>query len=93
MQINQQLVRFSPALTEEINKNVLKTLNLCEPLFSERKPSINRVKIILKLTEKYTDLTKVNQGSQRFSPGTETFPKFNQVKPRLDKLNREINRS
>ena len=37
MQINQQLVRFNRALTEEINKAaVLKTLSVCKWLFSKR---------------------------------------------------------
>ena len=31
---------------------VLMTLSMHKPLFSERKPSINRVKILLELTEK-----------------------------------------
>ena len=35
MQINQQLVRFNSALTEEINKKVLKTFSMYELLFSE----------------------------------------------------------
>ena len=52
MQINQQLVRFKQVLTKENNKKVLKTLSVCKPLFSERKPRINRVKITLKLTKK-----------------------------------------
>ena len=59
MQINQQLVTFNRVLTEEINKKVLKTLNMPktlfserQPLFSEHKPSINQVKITMKLTEK-----------------------------------------
>ena len=46
MQINQQLVRFNRVLTEKIHKKALRLL-VCE-----RKPSINRVKITLKLTEK-----------------------------------------
>ena len=45
MKTYQQLVRFNQVLTEEINKKILKTLNEC-------KPSINQVKITLKLTEK-----------------------------------------
>ena len=36
MQINQQLVRFNPVLTEEINKKILKTPNVHKPFFSER---------------------------------------------------------
>ena len=52
MQINQQLVRFNRVLTEEINKKVLKTLSVYKRLFSERKLSINQVKILSKLTEK-----------------------------------------
>ena len=36
MQINQQLVESNQVLTEEINKNVLKTFSLCKPVFSER---------------------------------------------------------
>ena len=52
MQINQQLVRFNQVLTKENNKKVLKTLSVHKQLFSEHKPSINRVKIALKLTEK-----------------------------------------
>ena len=35
--------------------------------------------------------TKLNWGLQRLSLETETSAEFNQVKPRLDKLNREIN--
>ena len=35
--------------------------------------------------------TKLNRGLQRLSLETETSAEFNQVKPRLDKLNREIN--
>ena len=34
--MNQQLVRFSRVLTEEINKKVLKTINVRKLLFSER---------------------------------------------------------
>ena len=52
MQINQHLVRFNGVLTEEINKKVLNVLIVRKLLFSESKPSINRVKITLKLTEK-----------------------------------------
>ena len=52
MQINQQLVRFNQVLTKEINKKVLKTLSVHKPLFREHKPSINRVKMTLKLIEK-----------------------------------------
>ena len=49
MQINQQLVRFNRVLTKEVNKKVLKTLSVHKLLFSEHKPSINQVKITLKL--------------------------------------------
>ena len=35
MQINQQLVRFNRALTQEINKKVLNTFNVSKPPFSE----------------------------------------------------------
>ena len=35
MQINQQLVRFNRVLTEEINKNDLKTFNVRKPPVSE----------------------------------------------------------
>ena len=64
MQINQQLVRVNQVLTiKEINKKVLKVLSVHKPLFtehkllfSERQPSINRVKITLKLNKKYTEL-------------------------------------
>ena len=56
MQINKQVVRFNQVLTKEINKKVSKTLSLHKPLFIERKPSINRVKNTLKLTEKQTQL-------------------------------------
>ena len=60
MQINQQLVRFNQVLMiKEINKIVLKVLSVHKPLltehkllFSECKPSINRVKITLKLIKK-----------------------------------------
>ena len=52
MQINQQLVRFNWVLTEEINKKVLKTLNVYKPLFSKCKLSINQVKITLNVTKK-----------------------------------------
>ena len=34
--------------------------------------------------------TEFNQGSQRLLLEMETSAKFNQVKPRLDKLNQEI---
>ena len=50
--------------------------------------SINQVKITLKLTKNWT---KLNQGLQRLSLETEISAKFNWVKPRLDKLNQEIN--
>ena len=56
MQINKQVVRFNQVLTKEINKKVSKTLSLHKLLFSERKPSINRVKNTLKLTGKQTRL-------------------------------------
>ena len=59
MQIDHQLVRFNQVLTKKINKKFLTTLSVhkllfseCYLLFSERKPSINRVKITLKLTKK-----------------------------------------
>ena len=52
MQINQHLVSLNRVLTEEINKKVLNVLSVRKLLFSESKPSINRVKITLKLTEK-----------------------------------------
>ena len=52
MKINQQLVRFNQVLTEKTNKKNLKTISVCKPLFSECKPSINRVEITLKLTDK-----------------------------------------
>ena len=35
MQINQQLLRFNQVLTDEINNEVLKTLSVHKPLFSE----------------------------------------------------------
>ena len=35
MQINQQLVRFNQVLTKEINRKVLKNLNVHKLLFSE----------------------------------------------------------
>ena len=54
MQINKQVVRFNQVLTKEINKKVSKVLSLHKLLFSERKPSINRVKNTLKLTGKQT---------------------------------------
>ena len=44
-----------------------------KPLFSERKPSINRVKITLELTKK---LTKFNRGLQRLSVETDTLTEF-----------------
>ena len=47
MQINHQLVRFNQVLTKEINKKVLKPLNVQKSLFSECKPNINGVKITL----------------------------------------------
>ena len=57
MQINQRLVRL-PSIIEEINKKVLGTLSVCKllfsehwPLFSERKPIINQVKITLEVME------------------------------------------
>ena len=56
MHINKQVVRFNQVLTKEINKKVSKTLSLHKLLFSERKPSINRVKNTLKLTGKQTRL-------------------------------------
>ena len=59
MQINHQLVRFNQVLTKEINKKVLKPLNVQKSLFSECKPSINGVKITLKLTEKKPELNRV----------------------------------
>ena len=60
MQINQQLVRFNQVLIiKEINKKVLKVLSMHKLLFteqkllfSEHKPSIDRVKITLKLNRK-----------------------------------------
>ena len=60
-----------------------------KPLFSERKPSINQVKITLELTEKQTEL---NQGKPKISKTlkTETSTEFSRVKSRLDKLNQEI---
>ena len=45
MEINQHLVRFNRVLTKEISKKVLNILNVRKLLFSESKPSINRVKI------------------------------------------------
>ena len=64
MQINQQLVRFNQVLIiKEINKKVLKVLGVHKPLFtkhkllfSEHKPSIDRLKITLKLKKKLTEL-------------------------------------
>ena len=50
--------------------------------------SINQIKIILKLTKNWT---KLNQGLQRLSLETEISEKFIWVKPRLDKLNQNIN--
>ena len=60
VQINQHLVRFNRVLTEEINKKVLKAIimyvkgyySVCKPYFTERKHTINQVKIVLKLTKK-----------------------------------------
>ena len=43
---------FNRVLTEEINKKVLKVLSVRKLLFGESKPSINRVEITPKLTEK-----------------------------------------
>ena len=60
-------------------------------LFSEHKPSINQAKIPLKLTKNKMSWTKLNQGLQRISLETETLAEFNWVKPRLGKLNPEIN--
>ena len=59
MQINQELVRFNRALTEEINKKVLKTLIARQPLFSERKPSIYRVNITLEETGRKNELNRM----------------------------------
>ena len=60
MQINQQLVRFNQVLIiKEIKKKVLKVLSMHKllfteqkVLFSEYKPSIDRVKITQKLKRK-----------------------------------------
>ena len=64
MQINQQSVRFNQALIiKKINKKVFKVLSVHKPLFtehkqlfSEHKPSIDRLKITLKLKKKLTEL-------------------------------------
>ena len=60
MQINQQLVRFNQVLIiKEINKKVLKVLSMHKLLFTEQKllfseykPSTDRVKITQKLKRK-----------------------------------------
>ena len=91
-------MRFNRALTEEINKKVLKTLGVHTPLLnhSERNRSlvsvnctlvgVTQVKIIMRLTEKKTEF---NQVKPRI---TKTFTRnsaeFNRVK--LDKLSQEI---
>ena len=54
--------------------------------------SINRVKITLELTKNYAKLNQAKTEDCKDSLETETSTKFSWVKPRLDKLNQEINR-
>ena len=64
MQINQQLVKFNQVLIiKEIHKQESKNLSVHKPLFIEQKllfskckPSINRVKITLKLNKNQTEM-------------------------------------
>ena len=63
----------------------------CQPLFSEHKLSINQAKITSTLLINKPSSTELNRGLQRLSLETETSAEFNQVKPRLDKINQEIN--
>ena len=63
---------------------------MCKPLFSERKLSINLVKITLELTEKETEFNQVKPRiAKTFTLETETLTEFSQVKPRFNKLTEE----